>query len=180
MTAFKRKWGESCLEGDNLLPNLMARVEVDWDTGCWRWTGTVDSWGYGRMAGNAGAGIHRFMYRETVGEIPDGLDLDHGCHNIDLDCPGGTRCLHRRCVNPDHLEPVTRKVNVRRAQTVVRKGGRAGHCNKGHAYDDENTYVSPKGQRNCRACNRAAVLAYAERKHAERAAVRRSDLEAAA
>lgn len=28
------------------------------------------------------------------------------------------------------------------------------HCKRGHPYDDENTYVSPTGARQCRACKR--------------------------
>lgn len=44
---------------------------------------------------------HRFAYTEMVAEIPEGLDLDH-------------LCRVRACVNPYHLEPVTRRVNLLR------------------------------------------------------------------
>jgi len=44
---------------------------------------------------------HRFYYERINGPIPDGLELDHLCR------------VHS-CVNPDHLEPVTHTVNMRR------------------------------------------------------------------
>lgn len=50
---------------------------------------------------------HRLSYEHFVGPIPGGLVLDHVCHTDDPSCPGGLPCLHRRCVNPAHLEPVT-------------------------------------------------------------------------
>jgi hypothetical protein len=42
---------------------------------------------------------HRFSYERFVGPIPEGMSLDHVCHN-------------RRCVEPKHLRPVTTKQNL--------------------------------------------------------------------
>ena len=58
---------------------------------------------------------HVVAYEFTVGPVPDGLDLDHMCHNADPTCPGGRACLHRRCCNPGHLLPSTRSENMTRA-----------------------------------------------------------------
>jgi len=91
--------------------------KVDRETGpvhptlgrCWPWTGTKSN-GYGMFnAGEWRIGAHRFSYRLLVGEIPDGLQLDHLCRNP---------C----CVRPDHLDPVTAKENTRRA--LVYRGSR--------------------------------------------------------
>jgi hypothetical protein len=47
--------------------------------------------------------VHRFVYRALVQPIPDGKEIDHRCHNADPYCPSNASCLHRRCLNPDHL-----------------------------------------------------------------------------
>lgn len=86
-------------------PNVpLCGYVVDEDTGCWNWGLQVDRDGYGRArrAGETSpTAAHRVVYEEIRGPIPSGLDLDHLCRN-------------RRCVNPDHLEPVTRTENYRR------------------------------------------------------------------
>ena len=80
--------------------------------GCIEWTGYLDRDGYGRDS-NARL-VHRINYEMCVGPIPDGFELDHLCHTNDPTCRDGSTCHHRRCVNPDHLEPVTHAENVRR------------------------------------------------------------------
>ena len=77
--------------------------------GCWYWTGGLDGKGYGRT-GKVSA--HRWLYERHLGPVPAGMDLDHVCHNQDATCRGGTDCPHRRCVNPTHLRPVTRRANL--------------------------------------------------------------------
>lgn len=111
------------------------------DGDCWRWTGAKAN-GYGKInLGPERDGFimraHVFAYQEMVGEIPDGLVLDHLCRN-------------RACVNPDHLEPVTHKVNIRRG---FADRGRRTHCKRGHAYEG-NTYTTA-WQRYCATCRTA-------------------------
>lgn len=77
------------------------RYAVD-EAGCWLWLGARDDNGYGRVYHpvlKRAVLAHRYFYELHVGEPPD--TLDHLCRT-----PG--------CVNPDHLEPVTRQENVRR------------------------------------------------------------------
>jgi len=68
---------------------------------------------------------HRLMYQILVGPIPAGMDLDH-------------LCRVRACVNPEHLEPVTRKENVARG---IGHGSET-HCPKGHPYVEGNIYLA--------------------------------------
>lgn len=60
-----------------------------------------------------GYGPHRKVYAAARGPIPAGLTLDH-------------LCRVKACVNPDHLEPVTRAENVRRSRWYRPGGLRSG------------------------------------------------------
>ena len=77
---------------------------------CWIWTAAKNQDGHGRFRHGRLVLAHRFAYELLVGPIPKGLDLDHLCQNP-------------ACVNPAHLEPVTRKENTRRYWS--------GRCNRG-------------------------------------------------
>lgn len=137
-----------------LAERLLSRYTVDEETGCWLWTGNINSQGYGLILPNGSnqrLRAHRAMYELLVGPIPEGLTLDHLCHSADASCVGGSSCQHRRCVNPAHLEPVTRGENVRRGAPPKRT-----HCPKGHPYDEANTYRRKSGGRVCRTCGRSA------------------------
>jgi hypothetical protein len=98
-----------------------SRYIEDPDTGCWVWQGYINPEGYGGVfvvnkgqPGGAGP-AYRMGYQLLIGPIPEGLHLDHTCHTEDPTCGGGRTCLHRRCVNPSHLDPVTPRENVHRS-----------------------------------------------------------------
>jgi hypothetical protein len=88
--------------------------------GCLGWTGARTTGGYGEFTTD---GItvyaHRWAHEHWVGSIPDGLTVDHTCHNRDRACPGGA-CSHRSCVEPEHLEAVTSLVNFQRGRERLR------------------------------------------------------------
>ena len=76
---------------------------VDPVTECWLWNRKIRKDGYGRKSLDHRREIpaHRWVYEQQIGEIPDGLELDHLCNNPP-------------CVNPAHLEPVTHRENMLR------------------------------------------------------------------
>lgn len=119
---------------------------------CWEWTaGTARGYGHFYFEGKD-VGAHRWAWEYLVGPIPPGLELDHLCRNPP-------------CVNPDHLEPVTQRLNVERG-AVPRLRAAKTHCPQGHPYDEVNTYRNPAkpNSRQCRACTRRANREYYRRK----------------
>lgn len=89
--------------------------------GCWNWVGTRHRQGYGMFHRN-GKNIvaHRYSYELLKGEIPEGLVLDHLCRNTS-------------CVNPDHLEAVTQRINSLRGLGASGINARKTHCDYGHS-----------------------------------------------
>jgi hypothetical protein len=83
-------------------------------TGCLLWTGTVTQDGYARIGFAGQRTGHRSIYRAERGPIPRGFTLDHVCHNSDPRCSDGYSCYHRRCLELQHLDVVTRAENTRR------------------------------------------------------------------
>ena len=94
------KYGDP--NGGNWIPSGTDRFwsKVSKSSSCWEWNSTINDRGYGvyRLDGRM-VRAHRLAYEMRVGSIPEGLVLDHTCHN-------------RSCVNPDHLRPVTNKQNI--------------------------------------------------------------------
>lgn len=119
------------------LADRVADMVAMTDTGCLVWLGHTHANGYGRIRVGYGADrvmqpAHRAVYEMCVGPIPPGLDLDH-------------LCRVRHCVNPDHLEPVTRGENVQRGFAAR---GYDETCGRGHPRTEKGI------KSNCRACDR--------------------------
>ncbi len=115
-------------------------------TGCWVWTHALTRGGYGQMGWKGKImKAHRISYELKYGEIPQGLDIDHLCRN-------------RKCVNPAHLEAVSRKVNVLRGTGLAAINAKKTHCIRGHLFDKANTYYQKRTptrtKRTCRTCAR--------------------------
>lgn len=121
-------------------------------SGCWEWTAGQNGVGYGSYYLDGRQRLaHRLAYAEMVGPIPDGLHIDHICRN-------------RLCVNPDHLDPVTQRVNNLRGVGVYAVNAAKSECANGHPLTGANLMLRGRdGSRRCRACNRNAVTRWRER-----------------
>lgn len=117
---------------------------------CWHWTGCT-RFGYARLFWKQKVHtVTKLAYREFVGDYPENMDLDHLCRN-------------RTCVNPAHLEPVTRKENVNRG--LLKKT----HCKHGHILEGNVYYTTRRGgqvRRACKICMKNDQKRYRERKRA--------------
>ena len=104
---------------------------------CWLWTASTTKNGYGRFAVSHERTqvAHRWLWEQTNGPVPEGLELDHVCKV-------------KHCVNPDHLEPVTRSENQWRNHSPI--------CAQGHLKDRHNS----QGYLICSECSRQAVRRY--------------------
>jgi hypothetical protein len=94
---------------------ILERIEQT-ASGCWLFTGCTNSRGYGLVfSGRKGKNIlaHRLAVIVRDGSIPDGMTVDHQCHDSQT-CRLDAGCPHRRCVNPAHLRVMTSADNVRR------------------------------------------------------------------
>lgn len=125
---------------------VRRNVVID-DNGCWIWQLKVHKTGYGHVTVPRNAVrmtylVHRFAYEALVGEIPEGLQLDH-------------LCRVRACCNPEHLEPVTSRENSARSPlNFVGINLAKTRCAQDHPFNDENTRRTPSGARECRICRR--------------------------
>lgn len=113
------------------------------NTGCWLWQAGTDDAGYGKASPVVDGGTtvaHRQVFERFKGKIVDDLDLDHLCRT-------------HNCVNPDHLEPVTPKVNILRGEGFAAKRAAATHCQRGHPFTDKLGFNKRTGfHRRCWIC----------------------------
>lgn len=130
------------------LPNGPAEFwsRVEKTSTCWLWRGSISRYGYGQfMSARKSWRAHRYVWELTRGPIPQGLVLDHLCRN-------------RSCVNPDHLEVVTNRENVRRGIGPTAINARKQTCNNGHPLSGENLRIDEDGARLCIVCARRRSL----------------------
>jgi hypothetical protein len=142
------------------MKDLPTHIKVNLDD-CWLYAGTIDDHGYGRVyrwskeKQHMGTVLaHQVMYENTVGKIPEGLELNHLCE-VPL------------CINPEHLEAVTHKQNMWYSQPFGDN-----RCKRGHELTEDNVrtwYIKNTLHRRCRTCDRMmARRNYHKKRSAER------------
>ena len=122
--------------------------KVEKTEGCWIWKGTMRNDGYGNFGVRLTEKIrltllaHRTSYELSEGRIPEDKETDYLCRN-------------RACVNPEHLEAVSRSENQLRGQGASAFNARKTHCPHGHLLRDRNlsSYKLLRfGWRECQIC----------------------------
>jgi hypothetical protein len=141
---------------DMLLVRALSKITRGAADECWPWRAALHN-GYGRLwitesGRRRSVAAHVVVYEALVGPVPEGLELDHLCRN-------------RACSNPAHLEPVTRRENLLRGDTITARNAAKTHCDHGHEFTAANIYRDVDGCRQCRECKRARDrAAYAARR----------------
>ena len=136
---------------------FMSKVEK-LPCGCWLWRGAINDSGYGTFSYRRRSYLaHRWAYRYIAGKR-----LSPELHHT---CTGLSRIMRRRCVNPDHVEPVESLKHPDKPSVVnLTKES----CPAGHPYSGKNLYVDRSGHRHCRLCRRVSAIEDYRRNREER------------
>lgn len=136
-------------------PNPIDRFQSHLDTSgginaCHPWTASRNHNGYGwfRISGETVL-AHRWLLGYLRGAQLSGEE--RACHH----------CDNPPCCNARHLYVGTQAQNLddacrrgRARNVTAEKNAAKGKCLRGHGFTADNTYVTPDGRRQCRACNR--------------------------
>lgn len=142
----------------SLIERIMDKVSVD-HNGCWIWMGHLNRFGYGTYnfakyySEKKSILVHRWVWEYFKEPIKDELTVDHLCR------------VHN-CVNPEHMEIVTKGENTLRGNAFTAINARKTHCPSGHEYTKENTLRANKNARRCAICTRKRARE-AARRHRE-------------
>lgn len=138
----------------SVLVRFLAKTIPEPNSGCLLWIGSSNAKGYGELnVGKSAVLAHRLAWELTHGPVPDGLCVCHRC-----DTPA--------CVNADsHLflgtraennADMHRKARHARGSRVQSMNRNKTQCIYGHEFSVENTRITRRGTRVCRACHRAS------------------------
>lgn len=129
------------------------------DNGCWIWIGTtLKSSGYGIFHVINAQGkwqnvlAHLWSYKHFGGRIPEGFEIHHQCTNVS-------------CVNPEHLETVTKPQHMMKSNWASSTNARKTHCIHGHSLADAPR--DKNGDRYCRICATIRMARYRDEKRRE-------------
>jgi len=129
---------------------ILSRLEPD-ESGCLIWRGTTDNKGYGVVRYEKKIWkVHRLIYTQRVGPIPDGFALHHICNTPP-------------CAEPTHLKPILPGDHIFVGKTFAAANRAKTHCPSGHPYEGDNLIIKSRSDgttfRLCRICTNAAALA---------------------
>lgn len=83
-----------------IVERFLPNVAMNLNTGCWDWKGGT-TLGYATMSINGkNVRVHRYLYELHNGAVPADWDVHHVCEN-------------RACVNPEHLQAMSKSDHTR-------------------------------------------------------------------
>lgn len=132
---------------------LMERTLIDETTGCWLWQGARINNGHGSLRINN----QHLMPHRLSAMLYHGLDINNAFINANhiIECP------NKHCWNPEHIYVGNQfdnmQDNLKMGIGIAAKRKARSHCNRGHEYTPENTYITVKNVRMCRACRNLKV-----------------------
>lgn len=145
------------------IPSLSAQDQarfeskVDRSGPCHLWIASTRA-GYGAFTiKGVSFRAHRVAWAMANGDVD--LEIHHTCEN-------------ELCVNVAHLRPVAEGDELPRHRNASKD-----KCVHGHPFDDENTYINPRGERQCRACLRDATNRHKDKNRDDINAKRRANRE---
>jgi hypothetical protein len=116
----------------------LERFNSKWEQSgdCRLWLGPLDKDGYGTFFfKKRGRRAHRVAYFMQVGDIPEGMVVDHVCK-------------HRHCVAVAHLRAITPRENsLTNSNSIAAKNALRTNCKNGHPFDRQYG-----NQRYCSIC----------------------------
>lgn len=149
-------------KADPIEVRLWSQMEAK-ANGCREWTGHARPAGYGRIWFNGKeTSTHRVAWELANGPIPTGLHVLHHCDNPPCGetepseaYPEGHLFLGTVGDNNADMTAKGRGHNQNETKTC---------CPQGHFYSEANTYVNPRGSRECRICKRTRAIRYNAKK----------------
>lgn len=136
-----------------------SKYKIDSKTGCWNWVAGLQEGGYGQFSSKETGLAHRYSYILYTGPIPKGTQIDHLCFN-------------RKCVNPNHMEAVSPRLNVLRSNNIASKNFYKTKCWRGHDFSVDNTYRAPTGNRHCKSCRKINKTTYRQKLRSQGKAIK--------
>jgi hypothetical protein len=121
----------------------------------------VSSYGYPRVVLYLGRRrvhkrVHQLVALAFIGPVPEGMEVRH---------LNGDRA-------DAQLSNLAYGTHAENMQDRLRHGtnwhANRTHCRQGHPYNEQNTYVTPSGKRDCRTCRGAASRRAAERRRLQK------------
>lgn len=149
------------------LQKIISRIEPQ-ESGCWWYPRVPNRKGYAQTRigwpTTKSVLIHHLAWIYYKGDIPEGMVIDHLCHNP-AECDGGNTCPHRRCVNPDHLQLLTPQENNAKTVKVLKYRT---HCVKGHSLQNNIVSFPSRPGNYCHTCKKESSKMNARKYRAQK------------